>query len=231
MNHLKRLELAKITVKGVSLGDAFGESFFGESNRIKLARHWAALAGCLAYTESLGDPDTPTSVQRARQLIDNSFVKPAGVKFYYDPGHSNPLSRWNIGLYQFVLHRGGNILPCVRSWRSHDLPASVSLLSLDKKDMGRFVGSPAQSFNAFCGVNKILQTFFVQLHTNRADRTHPDNLSSTGSLKPPSERCVSLHHRRAYAHFGPLIRTVPARNGNPSNLEKVMSCAMSVSID
>lgn len=188
-------------------------------------RTWTALGTCLAYAESLGDPDTSTSHSRAQQLLGEDFDKPRGVKFYYDSGHSNQASRWNIGLFQFVLHRSGNIQPCLVSWQAQGLPGGNVRRDLTVEEMGRFVGSPGQSFNAFCGMNKIAQTLTINALTTDPSRTHPSNRVD-GGLKPSSQRCVSLHNRRAYAHFGPLIRTSSTTAGYTSNLEKVMSCAV-----
>ncbi|MCP4937145.1 MAG: hypothetical protein GY927_23790 [bacterium] len=197
-------------------------------------RNWSALAGCLAYTESLGDPDTSVSRRRAKELLGQGYTKPTGVKFYYDKGHENPNSRWNVGLYQFVLLRAGNINPCIKSWKAQSLPGNSIIKNLDLKDMGRFIGSPSQSFNAFCGLNKILQTFFVQVYTTRAKYTHPNNRMSDGTLKKPSDRCVSLHHGKAYSHFGPLTRTVVNSNrsgSRRSNLGKLMHCVKESNAD
>lgn len=193
--------------------------------RQDVIRVWAALAGCLAYTESLGDPDTKASRRRAAQLLGAGYRKPAGVKFYYDRRHSNPASRWNIGLYQFVLSRGGNINPCIRSWVAGGFPTSRRIHDLELRQMGAFVGSPGQSFNAFCGVNKLAQTIFVNAHTTDRDLTHAGNRVGPDRLRPPEDRCVSLHNKSAYSHFGPLIRTDTSVSGYHSNLEKLFSCA------
>lgn len=190
-------------------------------------RTWTALGACLAYAESLGDPDTSTSLNRARQLLGDEFEKPDGVKFYYDSGHDNEASRWNIGLFQFVLFRGGNIQPCLVTWQAQGLPGGNVRRDLNVKEMGRFVGSPGQSFNAFCGINKIAQTMTINALTTDPSRTHPSNIVGD-RLKPSQQRCVSLHNKRAYAHFGPLIRTNSTTAGYASNLEKVMSCTVSV---
>jgi hypothetical protein len=197
------------------------------ADRLPALRTWTALGTCLAYAESLGDPDTSTSRNRAQQLLGEHFEKPNGVKFYYDSGHENEASRWNIGLFQFVLFRGGNIQPCLVSWQAQGLPGGNVRSDLDIEEMGHFVGSPGQSFNAFCGMNKIVQTLAINALTTDASRTHPSNRVN-GGLKPSPQRCVSLHNRRAYAHFGPLIRTSTSTAGYTSNLEKVMSCAVAV---
>ena len=190
-------------------------------------RTWTALGTCLAYTESLGDPDEPISHSRAQQLLGESFEKPEGVKFFYDPGHSREASRWNIGLFQFVLYRDGNIQPCLVSWQAQGLPGGNVRRDLNVEEMGHFVGSPGQSFNAFCGMNKIVQTLTINALTTDSSRTHPSNMVN-GVLKPSSQRCVSLHNRRAYSHFGPLIRTSTTTKGYNSNLDKVMSCAAAI---
>lgn len=198
------------------------------------ARGWTAFAGCLAYAESLGDADDNNSRNRALELMGSGYVKPPGVKFYYDKLHSNKESRWNIGLFQFVLWRSGNIAPCIDGWRELGLPGSAEIARLDEKGMGNFVASPSQSFNAFCGINKLIQSFFVQVYTDDPRRTHPANSLGNGTLKAPAERCVSIHDGRAYSHFSPQSRGYVykddefARSGNRSNFHKVMQCTMAV---
>ena len=197
------------------------------TDTIPALRTWTALGACLAYTESLGNQDTPISYSRAQQLLGESFEKPKGVKFFYDPGHSREESRWNIGLFQFVLFRSGNIQPCLVSWQAQGLPGGDVRRDLDVEEMGHFVGSPGQSFNAFCGMNKIVQTLTINALTTDPSCTHPSNMVN-GVLRPSSQRCVSLHNRQSYSHFGPLIRTSTTTAGYNSNLDKVMSCAAAI---
>lgn len=186
--------------------------------------------GCLAYTESLGDPDTEKSVERSKQLLGDDYNKSRGVKFYYDDDQNREESRWNVGLYQFVLDRSGNISPCITAWKKLKLPGSSKINSYDYKKMGNVIGSPAQSFNSFCGVNKILQSYLVQVYSNDKKRTHPENLLANGKLKKPENRCVTLHHNKkvAYAHFGPLQRSVLGKGDDNTNLRKVLECVSQV---
>lgn len=191
--------------------------------------HLHALFGCLAYTESLGDPDTDISNRRAKILLGDDFEKPAGVKFYYDYRHRKPRSRWNIGLYQFVAHSRGNIGPCVAGWNK-DIRDNPNLPIGDLKGLAPFMGSAGQTLNAYCGVHKILETFFVQKYTTDSSRVHPNNIKLNGKLKKPIDRCVSLHASFAYRHFGPLDRSDGRRTKRHlSNLDKVLSCTLNTS--
>jgi len=179
-------------------------------------RLWGRFFGCLAYTESLTTADTSTSERVADQFSSNSYRKPAGVKFYIDPRQSQA-SKLNIGLFQFTPSYGGNINPCVKQWNKEYPSCQIS--SRTTNGMIDAVGSSRQTFNAYCGVHKLVQTFFVQSHSNQTKRTHPDNFKS-GSLKSAANRCVTphIHASLGYNHFGPL------QNTTGSNLKKIMSC-------
>ena len=76
-----------------------------------------------------------------------------------------------------------------------------------------------QSFNAFCGAHKLIETFSIQINTNNAHATHPDN-AINGVLKSAENRCVSPHFYAgwAYNHFGPL------QNSTGKNLDELFSC-------
>lgn len=203
-------------------------AYQSNANDTALQETYVGLMSCLAYTESLGDPDTNRSKKVWTDYVSASDAKPLGVKAYYDTGHTNPASRLNLGLYQFVLDKGGNIQPCLGAYRQLAQPGSDQIDDLNERGMADLVASPGQRFNAFCGVNKIVQTYYVQVWTENARRTHPSNVLADGSLKKPADRCVTLHHKSAYRHFGPLTRSVSARNGRPSNLEKLLSCTAAV---
>lgn len=200
--------------------------FQGNGLSIKAAGHWSALMGCLAYTESLGDPDTPTSIRRSRELLGQDYAKPTGVKFYYDHRHRIPSSRWNVGLFQFVLVSGGNISPCLSGWNASNRTArKVPRGSISR--VGEFMASPAQSLNAYCGVHKLLETMFVQKYTTDRRRTHPSNFDVGGGLKLPENRCATIHASYSYMHFGPFIRTDGRhRGGFTSNLDKLLQCTV-----
>lgn len=181
---------------------------------------WVKFMGCLAYTESLGDADTSTSRSVADQHAPSDYDKPDGVKFYWDKNQPE-VSALNIGLFQFAPDAGGNIQGCLRNWnkmhQSCQLPTKGS-----KGEMIKILGANRQAFNAFCGVNQILNTFSVQVNTRNSYRVHPANVLSGGSLKKSADRCVSLHVRtgRSYNHYGPF------QNGTGTNLAKLMSCAV-----
>lgn len=85
--------------------------------------------------------------------------------------------------------------------------------------MIRILGSAKQTFNAFCGVNKILQTFSVQVNTTKTWATHPNNFHN-GKLINGKDRCITpfIYSGRAYNHFGPL------QNSTGSNLETLFNC-------
>ena len=90
-----------------------------------------------------------------------------------------------------------------------------------QSEMTRLTGSPRQNFNAFCGVDKILQSFYVQVNTLKSQNTHPSNISR-GALINSDDRCVSLHFYAGYSynHFGPL------QNTTRSNLDHLMTCTL-----
>lgn len=188
----------------------------GDSQGIKnFQKHWGKFFGCLAYTESLTTADTSTSRSVASQYAASNYTKPAGVKFYIDPRQTQA-SKLNIGMFQFTPTYGGNINPCVKQWNK-EYP-SCSIDGRSTNDMINAVGSTGQRFNAYCGVHKLLQTFFVQSHSSQTKRTHPSNFS--GGMKAPELRCVTphIHASLGYNHFGPL------QNTTGTNLKKLMKC-------
>jgi hypothetical protein len=189
----------------------------GESaEKIKLERHWGAFFGCLAYTESLSTADSSSSKSVASSEAPSGYRKPAGVKFYNDP-YQPASSRLNIGLFQFTPKASGNINPCLKQW-NQDYP-SCSTSATSKDSLIKLLGSSHQRFNAFCGVNKLLQTFSIQVNTRATKHTHPDNRGSSG-LKSGANRCVTPHFYAgwAYNHFGPL------QNSTGSNMKKLFQC-------
>ncbi|MBK25772.1 MAG: hypothetical protein CME70_17365 [Halobacteriovorax sp.] len=184
--------------------------------KLKLERHWGAFFGCLAYAESLSTADSSSSKSVASSVAPSGYRKPAGVKFYNDK-YQPPSSRLNIGLYQFTPKYSGNINPCIKQWNSDYPTCSTSARS--QGDLIKLLGSSHQRFNAFCGVNKLLQTFSIQVNTSSSKHTHPGNRNSSG-LKPGANRCVTPHFYAgwAYNHFGPL------QNSTGSNMKKLFSC-------
>jgi hypothetical protein len=86
--------------------------------------------------------------------------------------------------------------------------------------MIRTLGSSEQHFNAYCGVDKLMETFFVQANTTNPARTFPTN-KVNGKLKPPADRCVTPHMAfKAYVHFSPFINSIDG------NLVELMKCVM-----
>lgn len=179
---------------------------------------WTQFMSCLAYTESLTTADNSASNRVAQKYAPSDYRKPAGVKFYEDPAQ-NEASRLNIGLFQFTPTASGNVNPCLRHWNEQNPTCTVSL-STGRPELIRIFGSSFQTFNAFCGVNKIQQSFAMQVNSNKSTSTHPDNFS--GGMKPGSNRCVTPFFLagRSYNHFGPL------QNSTGKNLDSLMSCAL-----
>ena len=169
--------------------------------------------GCLAYTESLTSADVSSSYKVSEEYSPKGFEKPKGVKFYEDP-YQDATSRLNIGLYQFTPNSSGNIYPCVLQWNDF-FPENKIDTRADQNELIRVFGSSFQSMNAFCGINKVVQTFAIQVNTDEQKRTHPGNRDGQ-SLKASSNRCVTpwFYASYAYNHFGPL------QNSTGNNLKK-----------
>jgi hypothetical protein len=189
-----------------------------EEAELEMNQLWTQFMGCLAYTESLTTADIPSSQNVATKYAPSGYRKPAGVKFYEDPWQ-NEASRLNIGLFQFTPTGSGNINPCIRHWNEQNPTCTIST-GASRAELIRVVGSSFQTFNAFCGVNKIQQTFSVQVNTTSTSSTHPENFS--GGMKAAANRCVTPFFLagRAYNHFGPLM------NSTGSNLNSLMVCAL-----
>ncbi|MCE3010726.1 MAG: hypothetical protein LW875_08945 [Proteobacteria bacterium] len=188
---------------------------------LDLQRHWSKFFMCLSFVESLTTADTNTSQNVADRYGPSGYRKPAGVKFYEDPGQPAE-SRLNIGLFQFTPDAGGNIFPCIRQWNNFYPQCRISE-DASQNELVRIIGSDLQAFNSFCASNKVVQLFSVQLNTTNANNTHPENRQIDGTLKPAAERCVSLHFRpgNSYNHFGPF------QNSTGSNLDELLTCALS----
>ena len=197
------------------------ESIKGNANAKRdLLDHWNRLFSCLAYAESLPSADNSTSNKAAKKYAPANYRKPAGVEFYEDAAQPAE-SRLNVGLFQFTPSWQNNIQPCMRAWNAlhaHSAQCQIPLKST-QNELIKIVGSSLQSFNAFCGVHKLVQTFSIQVNTKKASATHPRNLVN-GVLKTPEARCVSPHFLagRAYNHFGPL------QNSTRKNMDEVFSC-------
>lgn len=188
-------------------------------SEIALNRLWTRFMSCLSYAESLTTADTKTSENVALKVGPSGYRKPAGVKFYEDALQPEE-SRLNIGLYQFTPNSTGNVNPCLKSWNSQ-YPSCALPTNASQAQMVQLLGSSYQTFNAFCGTHKLLQTFAIQVNTAKTSATHPANHSGT-STKPANDRCVTPFFKagKAYNHFGPL------QNSTGSNLNSLMTCVL-----
>ncbi len=188
--------------------------------KTQLLSTWSRLFSCLAYAESLSTADSASSKTVAQREAPSGYRKPAGVKFYDDPAQSEA-SRLNIGMFQFTPNSGGNIQPCLKAWNylHNDKPQCQVNTKANKGELIKILGSSLQSFNAFCGIHKLIQTFAIQVNTTKTSATFPSNMAN-GKLKPFEQRCVTPHFQagKAYNHFGPF------QNSTGSNLDKLFSC-------
>jgi hypothetical protein len=197
------------------------ESINGNANaKRNLLDHWNRLFSCLAYTESLPSADNLKSQNVAKKYAPANYRKPAGVEFYEDAAQP-AVSRLNVGLFQFTPSWQNNIQSCLRAWNAIHANSSQCQTPLKGSlgDLIKITGSSRQSFNAFCGVHKLIETFSIQVNTNKPSATHPGNMLN-GKLKNPEDRCVSPHFLagRAYNHFGPL------QNSTRKNMDELFSC-------
>ncbi len=191
-----------------------------QSAKKELLGTWTRMFSCLAYAESLSTADSTTSKNVATKVAPTGYRKPAGVKFYEDPAQ-DAASRLNIGMFQFTPNSGGNIQPCIRAWNSiHQEKNNCQIgQKASQSELIKILGSSYQSFNAFCGIHKLVQTFAVQVNTSKTSATHPSNVVN-GKFKNYEERCVSPHFQagKAYNHFGPF------QNSTGTNLDKLFTC-------
>lgn len=191
-----------------------------QSAKLELQAQWSRLFSCLSYSESLSTADMASSINVAKKVAPTGYRKPAGVKFYEDKDQPQ-VSRLNIGMFQFTPDSTGNVQPCIRAWNALHAQKPVCQINqrASQAELIKVLGSSLQSFNAFCGVHKLIQTFAIQVNTSKTSATHPSN-KINGKLKPYEERCVTPHFYRgwAYNHFGPL------QNSTGKNLGELFSC-------
>lgn len=192
------------------------------SAKKELLGTWSKFFSCLSYSESLGTADLAKSNQVAAKVAPAGYRKPAGVKFYEDAAQP-AASRLNIGMFQFTPDAGGNVQPCIRAWNElHKSKASCQVnQKASQSELIKIFGSSLQSFNAFCGVHKLIQTFAIQVNSTKTSATHPANLVN-GKLKPSEQRCVTPYFYRgwAYNHFGPF------QNSTGSNMNELITCTL-----
>jgi hypothetical protein len=190
------------------------------SAKKELLNLWTKFYSCLAYSESLPTSDSQTSKNVAAKVSPTGYRKPAGVEFYEDTAQP-AASRLNIGMFQFTPNSAGNIQPCIKAWNEvhNTKPTCQVSQKATQSELIKVLGSSLQSFNAFCGVHKLVQTFAIQVNTNKTSATHPSNIVN-GKLKSAEERCVTPHFYSgwAYNHFGPF------QNSTGSNMSEMFSC-------
>jgi len=203
-----------------------------KKSKLKIKKLWLRFFSCLSHIESLGVPaapithnvaNWPISYEISRQTLGDNYFKPPGVKFHIDNQQSNNISKLNIGLYQFSPAISGNIRSCVRKWNTL-YPKHKVKYSQDKKYYALLLGAPLQEFNAFCGQYKVLESFFVQVNTQRKD-----SILSINANTPSDQRCISLHmsKSKAYNHFGPLQNSNPKLSTiDTGNMGLLLQCSL-----
>lgn len=186
-------------------------------------RLWTKFMMCLSAEESLTTADTARSRQIASDL---GIDKPPGVKFYMDAAQSNPDSRLNIGLFQFSPVSGGNVQSCLRSW-NRQVKSGIYSSQIAQNSPGQpmrlLLSAHLQTFNSYCAVNKIFDSWAVQVNTKNKTNTSLANQDSQGRLKASADRCVSIFSstNASYNHFGPF------QNSTGKNLQSLMNCTLS----
>lgn len=175
-------------------------AFFNENT------DYEKLYTCLAKEESLGDPDTESSIKVFKKF-SNQALKPAGVKFYWDKEQPKG-SALNIGLFQFTPNINGNIRPCVLSWNKM-FKSQTSCQIKSNDDALAALASSGQNFNAYCGLHKVIETASIQMKS----------IGESRKFKP-GQSCVSLQMKAtlAYNHFGPF------QNSTGKNLKSLAKC-------
>lgn len=191
------------------------------SAKVELLHTWGRFFSCLGYAESLTSADSASSIRVAQKYAPAGYRKPAAVEFYEDPAQPAE-SKLNIGMFQFTPTSTGNIRPCLKAWNALHQNENASCqinVSGNQAEMIKVLGSSLQSFNAFCGVHKVIQTFAIQVNTKTTSATHPHNLVN-GKLIKEENRCVSPHFAagKAYNHFGPF------QNSTGNNMDKFFTC-------
>lgn len=189
---------------------------------------YIAMLASMAKRESLSDADIhlrPKSDKNQSSEFHKYFggngiySRPKGVKFYNDNQQDSEISKRNIGLYQFA--PTSNIDDCFTAWnntvgkRSQSCRIDFDQTTKDK-NLQKFLLAAAsdQVFNAFCGANKIVQSYGVQVNSKSFKHpefsymqlTHKDNLLDQEKVKAPTDRCVSpfVFRGNAFMHFGVL---------------------------
>lgn len=191
----------------------------------KASRLWSRYFMCLSYMESLSTANSAKNDRVAEKYAPSGYRRPTSVAFYEDP-YQDAESRLNIGVFQFTPSAGGNIQSCLREWNALYPKCQVNTKG-SQAEMIRLIGSSKQTFNAFCAAAKTTGMFSVQINAKKAYNTHPYNVNSDGSLKAPTERCVSPHMSvgRSYNHFGPY------QNVMGDTLDQLMTCTLAETVE
>ncbi len=195
---------------------------------LKMKNFYIAMLASMAKKESLSDADIHIGQQAdAKQSSgfhkyfggNGVYTRPKGVKFYYDTEQSHEISRRNIGLYQFS--PSSNIDDCFTAWNNtlgkKSESCRIDLSQKNKeKNLQKFLQTAAsdQIFNAYCGANKIVQSYGIQVNSktfkhpdsSSMQLTHKDNLLSKNKPKAFEDRCISpfVFSSNAFMHFGVL---------------------------
>ncbi len=180
------------------------------------------------FADSSGNVTRPSGVLFAEDRDGNFFneIRAAKKNGMLTPDLLKSLKEkyksWPVvGTYQFN-PKFGNVGPCVDQWNKIVTNPACKINGSSPSDVMRALASPGQTFNTFCGVQKVVQAFNSQVNTNIPTGVDTSNLLPNGQIKAPQDRCVSLVARsgagRIYSHFGPW------RNSVKDNMGKLMNC-------
>lgn len=191
------------------LGVQFGEDTYGDYySHLKKAR--------AAYRKEL---EAMLTAKGAPQFTKEQIDSKVGEKVFSEI--EAQFKPWPVvGLYQFnpIV---GNVAPCIAQWNKLVSDARCKLRN-SKNSILTAVSTAGQTFNAFCGTQKIVQAFNSQINTYSPLGVDRSNVLPTGELRPPNDRCLSIvgrgGSRRVYAHFGVLA------NSTVTNLGRLMDC-------
>lgn len=203
------------------------------------------------YDQAFAELAAGSKALQSRYTVDGAIQRPPGVSVYVDrPGGYTLAVRelrakgeltdakiaelqaqypgWTtIGLYQMSAILYGNIDPCFDVWNKERPQCSLNKRSVESMALG--LVSSGQSFNAFCGVQKIVHAFHSQVHSTVPTGTDLTNIRADGSLKPSAQRCVNLISKggrnKIYSHFGPLGNSVKT---NLPNLARCIDHSLNI---
>jgi hypothetical protein len=222
-------ETLQLAQKFETLYNTYRTSALGTKDSTQLQGLWVRLMDCLAYSESLDGPNSGRADLLAQKYrpIDEAgepSPKPLGVEFYMDTTPDPKVRQLTIGLFQFTPGAVANQYPCATAW-NEEYP-SCKVDPSNSKTHTWALSSPYQTYNAFCGTDKIVESFFTQVNATTAKRTNLLNISADGTLKAPQDRCVTPFFKAnlTFNHFGPLQNSF--QNQQLSNLKKALTCAV-----